>query len=399
MPSVDQNLPESRRLEEALQLVSLQMDCRLSVAEQSRLKALEAKFPREIATFQRHCGNLHSALRAMPVQPVGGSLIAAIPLAERALLANQAIGIGQPLLRRTSVRASIGAVVLTSGLLFAFLRIADNPAQNGADAVIVTAGEQNVPGAATPDDADVIPVLASDAHVLAESAFPSAADSGSVTAESLDAVRPLLQTEQWNIVVLKVSSKDRAAVTQQIHGILRSNGLRVADLNDDDSHDRSAWLGVVLTSASDSGRKFVDDAIQQGVAESADWDPSEIADASQEELIDAFRRSLQFPTKSELYHGEVYIEVSRTPASSGAPLAVTQHADGETIDVAGSDATEGVAKSMNLPTDPAPATGDVPGTSASKTVLSRSASGVTLVVFQFQPDPIHAGNVESDGRI
>ena len=116
-------------------------------------------------------------------------------------------------------------------------------------------------------------------------------------------------------------------------------------------------------------------------------------------MIDAFRRSLQFPTKSELYHGEVYIEVSRTPASSGAPLAVTQHADGETIDVAGSDATEGVAKSMNLPTDPAPATDDVPGTSASKTVLSRSASGVTLVVFQFQPDPIHAGNVESDGRI
>jgi len=398
MPSSDQNLCESPRLKEALQLVSRRLDCRLSAAEEGRLKALEVEFPRETATFQRHCGNLRSAFRAMHVQPVGGSLITAIPLAERELLANEAIGIGRPLLQRTSVRAAIGAVVLTCGLLFAFSRIADNPAQFGADAVIVAGGEQNVPGAATADDAGVTPELASDVSGLAESAFPFAADLDSVTAEGLDAVRPLLQTDQWNIVVLKVSSKDRAIAMDQIQAILRSNGLSVRGLNKESGLDKSAWLGVVLTSAPTSNQKFIDDAILQGVAESADWEPREIAEASQKELINAIRRSLNFPTESELYHGEVYVEVSRTAPSPESLAAVTHPADGDTIADAGSNAKDGNAKSFSLPADPAPAVDNVPAAPGSETVLS-NVSGVTLVVFQFQPDPMPAGNAESDGRI
>ena len=404
MPSADQNLSETRRLNEALQLVSGRLDRDLSTAEESRLKALEADFPRETAAFQKQCGNLHSALLAIPVHPVAGSLVASIPLAERELMAKRTIGKGQPLLRRTSVRATIGAAVLIGGLLFAFLTAADNSSQNSADGLLAAAKSSNSPAAASLVDADVTPVLGSDVNVLAESAFPSAADSGSattdrLTADRLDAVRPFLQNEQWNIVVLKVTSKDRAAVTQQIHAILRSNGLRIADLNDDASHDKSDWLGVVLTSASDSGRKFVDDAIQQGVAESADWDPSEIADASQEELIDAFRRSLQFPTKSELYHGEVYVEVSRISSLSGAPLAVARNSDDETVVDAGSDVRAGDATSVNHATDPGPATDNLPGTPETETGLAKIASGVTLIVFQFQPDPIPVGTVESEGRI
>ena len=398
----DQNLPEISRLEEARQLVSGRFDGVLSAAEKIHLKALEAEFPLETALFRRQCGQLGAALRGLPVQPVSGLIIAGNRLDEPESLANQANRHDRPRLRRTSVLSSIGAVILTCGLLFGLFKVIDKPVRTSLDSGVAKSRGANVSAPAageSPIDSRETSMLASSEDSLASPAIVSLSDSELPTAAGIDAVRPLLQTRHWNIVVLKVSSKDRVTAMEQIQAFVRSNGLSVPGLNEVSGQDKSAWLGVVLTSAPDSNRKFVDDAIQQGVAESADWDPREIAEASREELIDAVRRSLQFPTKSELYHGEIYFEVPRSSPSSGANPADDQPAEAMVIAAAGLNAKEALATPGKLPIDPVSDTDESRETLQTQTVLSKNASGVTLVVFQFQPDPIPAGKIESEGRI
>ncbi len=383
MTSSDQNVPKNPRLEEALKLVSERRDGRLSAADESRLKALEAIFPDETAAFRRRCGQLGSALRALPVKSVGRSLVAASRLDEAEIPAQTVRGRNRGSSWRKSSLVSVSAVVVTCGLMFGLLQLA----KMRSDTITDTVAYGVEPADATADAARALEIPAESRE--------SATSAVALTTDAVDAVRPLLQTEHWNIVVLKVSSKDRAKAMEQIQAFVISHGLSVPGLENESRHDTSAWLGVVLTSAPDSNRKFVDDAILQGVVESADWDPRRIAEASREELIDAVRRSLQFPTKSELYHGQVYLEVPREQPSVG--IART--------DAPQADAAEGGLAGVTMPatpqelSDPALATDDSPDTLQAEPMRSKSTSAVTLVVFQFQPDVVPAGIDESDGRI
>jgi len=362
----DTNPTPSDPLTRAFELVSRQIDGNLSAAESEELATVEASNGARIAEFRTGCRRLQTMLRQIPVQSVKGSLWAVPEPAE--------VNPGLTWLgSRKGVAWGSFAVVIVGCLLLAIVRPWNSQLLSDPQPTMAS----NNLNFATPQDLDrrlgessgFRAETAADAFVLAEGS------SGSLSERDF-LIQPLLESTNWNIVVVHLDEKDRDHAMQRIQSIIHEHGLRLQNATDagpsDFAHSgQTDFVGVVLTSAVSANDELVT-AIERTVTDfPVEREQRGLAETRREEIIEAVRNSLQHPTRSELHHGKVYVALS-TGGQNGSTAAGSVLADSAT------PPTSAMAR----------AAADAEGR-----VVDGPLAAVTLVVFEFRSNN---DNEESD---
>ncbi len=322
-------------LSEALQLVSRQIDGDMVMGDTLRLEVLERQFSVEMAQFRSQCVLLHQNLSGLPQRAVSGFVF-------ETCSAGSSDGPGRSIVpnrRLPMVVASIAAV-LCGCLLVVFVK------PSGLSDVGLTVATTN----------GVVE------QQLATSDKAEMGESSSVD------LQPLLSSENWNVVVVRVDQQDRDLAMQQIQTIVREHGLQ---LNDSHGNDKADWLGVILTSAVLDRDEVINDMEQELGEPSAPLTEKRVGNAGRQDIVDAVRKSFEFPTQSELHHGKVYLALPATEAD-------VQNADPSPQQDLVADANVSAINSAT----------SVESNSSSADLAARSATmtaenSVTLVVFEF----------------
>jgi hypothetical protein len=383
--------PESSKpsdLEELFELLSRQQDGDLSVEETRRLGILESAHSNATGEFRRQSGELSCLLKQIPVRSVERSLFEIPPLTPpQAIIVPDAPRISH---RSGSQRVVVGAVtsLLCAGLLFALMRKTET-----TDTAILAKAEMlhgtmearggfvgaevNVPMAAdVPLVADAMQMkIAADVppSVLMGAAAPenieSSADAlrGSAEAD----VQPLIQSDDWNVVVVRIDAEDRDQAMDQIQSIVKKAGLQ---LKGSAGHDESHWLGVVLAS-NVAGREEVVNAMEEVGASKGYVTETPPIDSQEAMFIEAARESLKHPTRSELHHGKVLVAL---PSESSA----SQHPVGSVVAATG-EPNSSKSGSFSIEPSAQPSAAVDGSLTRSAKVSAKAVSDVTLVVFEF----------------
>ena len=368
--STNHQIPPDDPLSQAYLLVSRAMDERLSVAEESELSRLEAIYPQELKSFRSQCQQLRTTMRLLPVTPVGSSLFVQPPAGAKSVSSAGAVSTAtvsaatvstaaveleihkprpfeEPQARSGAQRLVVGIVTsVLCGVLFLSLnRSPDDAASTPMMAELSPLSSENslapdrpfsletsdemmvgrISGAAAPVEspAAAAPVMEAD--------MPTLLVENSGASEDDSSIAPLIQSDNWNVVVVKVDGHDRDMVMDRIQAIVKEHGLR---LQKSAGQDQSEWLGVVLTSAVDQNSEVLTamerDLGEQSPAKGAA--DSKVAESTSLEIIAAVRESLRYPTRSELHHGRIFVAL---PTQQEAKLAIgdrleeskTQNAD------------------------------------------------------------------------
>ncbi len=131
-------------------------------------------------------------------------------------------------------------------------------------------------------------------------------------------VQPLIQSDDWNVVVVRIDAEDRDQAMDQIQSIVKKAGLQ---LKGSAGHDESHWLGVVLAS-NVAGREEVVNAMggERVGASNGYVTETPPVDSQEAMFIEAARESLKHPTRSELHHGKVLVALPSESSTSGRIL-------------------------------------------------------------------------------
>jgi len=387
-------------LDAAFLLVSRQLDEELTGQEMSQLEKLESQWPLETGSFRRQCQNLRAQLQTAPAQNITGLLFTSQP----AMVAKPEEQ--WPVRRHSRAQQLIvgtTTAILCCGLLVAVFGPVDRSAQ-----FTMASGQRSLPQRESfrdaPQPLDGIPsggtpmadslafspatraskdpenpvVLRSEMSDTA-SAIAVADDTAANTSTD-DMITPLVQSDNWNVVVVKVDGQDRDQAMDRIASIVMEHGLRLQRSN---GEGRSEWLGVVLTSA-DGASEDVVTAMENGLSESSTsrgFAESRMSPEASSKIIAAVRESLQYPTRSELHHGRIFVALPTAPLIAGsvrssgtaepAPAAAVQNrlveATSSAEAISDRKSPETLAK----------------GSSAEN--FSNTRPSVTLVVFEFPP--------------
>lgn len=358
--STNHKIPPDDPLSQAYLLVSRVMDERLSVAEESELTRLEAIYPQELKSFRSQCQQIRTTMRLLPVTPVGSSLFVQPPADAKSVSSAGAVSTAaveleihkprpfeEPKTRSGAQRLVVGIVTsVLCGVLFLSLnRSPDDAASTPMMAELSPLSSENslapdrpfsletsdemmvgrISGAAAPleSPAATAPVMEAD--------MPTLLAENSGASEDDISIAPLIQSDNWNVVVVKVDGHDRDMAMDRIQAIVKEHGLR---LQKSAGQDQSEWLGVVLTSAVDQHSEVLTamerDLGEQSPAKGAA--DSKVAESTSLEIIAAVRESLRYPTRSELHHGRIFVAL---PTQQETKLALgdrfeeskTQNAD------------------------------------------------------------------------
>lgn len=345
---------------EVFLLVSRQIDDDLSQEDLSRLTTFEEKWPLRIARFRSQCLEIRGILQSLPVCSLAGSLATPLPLVRP-----------QTARPRMGTRHLIGGI-LTSVLCAGILLLVVKPWQNNAapELAQVDFAPRNVSSM----ESEALPEVA---DMVANSVI---ADSPAEFApEAAPAVQPVIQSDNWNVVVVKVDGDDRDLAMDRIQSIVHQHGLRVQMSA---GQDRPEWLGVVLTSAG-TGREEVLNAMERGLGENsqANHPETHLAHSAPAEIIAAVRESLRYPTQSEFHHGKIFVALPpEGPTSSGQSPGLPSVPPASTAIPSGKDASESPRDDSTKRREFSPAP-------------KESSIAVTLVVFEFGGQ-----KAKSDGR-
>ena len=346
-------------LSQAYLLVSRAMDERLSVAEESELTRLEAIYPQELKSFRSQCQQIRTTMRLLPVTPVGSSLFVQPPAGAKsgstAAVSTAAVELEihkprpfEELQTRSGAQRLVVGIVTSvlCGVLFLSLnRSPDDAASTPMMAELSPLSSEHslapdrpfsletsdemmvgrIPAAAAPleSPAAAAPVMEAD--------MPTLLVENSGASEDDSSIAPLIQSDNWNVVVVKVDGHDRDMAMDRIEAIVKEHGLR---LQKSAGQDQSEWLGVVLTSAVDQNSEVLTamerDLGEQSPAKGAA--DSKVAESTSLEIIAAVRESLRYPTRSELHHGRIFValptqQVAKLSLGDRLEESKTQNAD------------------------------------------------------------------------
>jgi len=423
------NLPQNHpitanpELEEALMLTSRELDEMLTDAERARLADLESVWTNEVARFRSQSRQLRSTLQSLPQTNVQMQLWQQSELTDSQIPAPRPI-VAVP--RRGTQTLILGSVsVVICALLLMIVRAPQTDfasSERAGSSAAMSPASIAVEQDALLADSDVMVGVGGGSVVGLNAAAMTDTDSG--VAE--DSIQPLIESENWNVVVVKVEGQDRDQVMDRIQSIVHAHGLR---LQRSAGQDEPEWLGVVLTSAVEGSDEVVN-AMEQDAAHSStnftkNKDNISAKAKSSEanttkasaEIVAAVRRSLQYPTLSELHHGRVFValpteaEFKARAVRKGADRSVPSPSDNASLDKA-SKSKEAAAENA-VPAAPAPrgataglekvphsvgktpsahmkhrSEGSVPLAGAPvEKATEGSAAVVTLVVFDFGKTP------------
>ena len=388
MPEFTPQTPESPDQQALFELLSRHLDGDLGAAESERLTTLESAHREASENFRRQAGVVSCLLKGIPVCSVQTLLFEtpvittprATPVPDPAILPR----------RSGAQRVVVGAVtsLLCAGLLLAVNQRPDDagaPMLAKADRLHGTMearGESASPmdsGAMMEQgrimsDAMSMPMAADvpSNALLGAAAIANTEAAGETNNEAASAldVQPLIQSDDWNVVVVKIDGKDRDQAMDQIQSIVQKAGLQ---LKGSAGPGESRWLGVVLTS-NVVGREDVVNAMESVGASNGYVTETPPADSQEAMFIAAARESLKHPTRSELHHGKVFVVLPSSPS-----MKVNEQTVAANQQVA-------AAGSANA-TSPGPAESsavDSEGSAAkSARISAQVVPAVTLVVFEF----------------
>lgn len=411
--------PFQDQLSQAYSLLSRELDETLNVAESDELRRLEGAYPQEILAFRTACLQLRETLGSLPVKPVGKSLFVASavpaatvpgpversPAAERrtrsgaqrlilgmvtsvlcgvlvlALNRSQHDHSSEPMMADFSGAASAEQLALDRHLS---MDVGNEISASGIPAVEMPELSESskaramAPAAGIASPAKMASRVRADDRTLVESDLENSADHSSID--------PLIQSDNWHVVVVKVDGQDRDMAMDRIHAIVQEHGLR---LQKSAGHDQSDWLGVVLTSAMARSSEVLT-AMERDLGEPTPAAAESKLDTSRHaEIIAAVRESLRYPTRSELHSGRIFVAL---PTLQDAKLVAGAKSD---------SASNRPGNAASVPADPKPAAitdaADALPVQPEAVVAKRAARNqiaavaeahsasavVTLVVFEF----------------
>lgn len=383
--------PESPDQKELFELLSWQHDGDLGAAESQRLATLEYSHRDAAERFRRQAGVLSSLLKGIPIRSVDRVLFETpVPVVPRATpVPDPAV-----LPRRSGAqRIVVGAV---TSLLCAGLLLAVNRRPDTAESRMLAKAER-VHGAANVDAGTGSPidsaVMMTDVRVMSDAtpgqlagdAPPNVSPGAGATAmaeaanetqnDELSAsdIQPLIQSDDWNVVVVKIDDKDRNQAMDQIQSIVQKAGLQ---LKGSAGKEESRWLGVVLTS-NVAGREDVLNAMESVGASNGYVTVTPPADSQEAMFIAAARESLKHPTRSELHHGKVFVVLPSSPSVKGDEQMIAssqQTAAPVSANVTGPSlaGSSAVASKESL--------------AKSARISAKAVPAVTLVVFEFSEE-------------
>jgi hypothetical protein len=388
MPEFTPQTPESPDQQALFELLSRHLDGDLGAAESERFTTLESAHREASENFRRQAGVVSCLLKGIPVCSVQTLLFEtpvittprATPVPDPAILPR----------RSGAQRVVVGAVtsLLCAGLLLALNQRPDDAgapmlakadrmhgtmeARGGSgfpmdSAVMMEQGRIMSDAMSMPMAADVPPNALLGAAAIANT--EAAGETNNEAASALD-VQPLIQSDDWNVVVVKIDGKDRDQAMDQIQSIVQKAGLQ---LKGSAGPGESRWLGVVLTS-NVVGREDVVNAMESVGASNGYVTETPPADSQEAMFIAAARESLKHPTRSELHHGKVFVVLPSSPS-----MKVNEQTVAANQQVA-------AAGSANA-TSPGPVESsavDSEGSAAkSARISAKVVPAVTLVVFEF----------------
>ena len=383
--------PKSSDLQELFELLSRQLDEDLGGEDSQRLAILQAVHANAATEFRRQIGELSGRLKQVPVCSVGRLLFETPPLTRPQAIVVPEASDGPR--RSGSQRLVVGAVtsLLCAGLLFALIRrvektdtalLAQSEVLHGTIAARSGIGGA---GGVSPMAADFPPVAeaiqmktATDLspNILMGAAAPAAPADSKVSVEAIPEsgsepdVQPLIQSDDWNVVVVRIDAKDRDHAMDQIQSIAKKAGLQLKGAA---GPDESRWMGVVLSS-NVAGREEVVNAMEGVGASNGYATETPPVDSEGAMFIAAARESLKHPTRSELHYGKVFVALPSPSAVDNEKRVVV--AASEKPDSGSSETTTTEQSSL-----PSVATEDPASRSAK--VSAKAVPDVTLVVFEF----------------
>lgn len=304
MPSPQDQNPVSPEITERMQfLLSRQLDGDLASEDSSELAEIQ-----QSESLNRYLANIcqiRQHLTSLPVKPVPTNFAASIRQAILDDSANSRTsafdGTYRGWARRLIVSATIAACALG---LFIMLRPASVHDSNQV-------ALKSNPASANYESAAISDSDAVSAESLAS--LDSARQLGSLVAADLtqqEELRPFLDSDDWRIVVVQVSSKDRDAVMHDIEAIVAKNDMSIRTVVEhDDAHENR--FGVLLTSAGVDEEDFINSVVPKADAKSTNWNAQTVAESSRESFINRMQESLKTPTYSELHFGRVYVALPK----------------------------------------------------------------------------------------
>ena len=388
MPEFPSQTPQSPDQQELFELLSRQYDGDLAAAESQRLATLESDHREAAKKFRQQAGVVSRLMKRIPVRS-----------AERVLFESpvttipRAIALPDPAIlpRRSGAQRIIVATV--TSLLCAGILLAVNWRPGFDDSQMLAKTEslhQTIKaraGSASDLDSDAMMAegrrmsdatpmqMAADVRpddLLGASAIANAEAAGGTTSEySLASdVQPLIQSDDWNVVVVQIDGKDRDQAMDQIQAIVQKAGLQ---LKGSMGPDESRWMGVVLTS-NVAGREDVVNAMENVGASKGYVSETPPADSQEAMFIASARESLKHPTRSELHHGKVFVVLPSAPSAKREDRIVATNEQTAAAETPGAASPEPVETSISAAKGPV-------GKSASVSV--KAVPAVTLVVFEF----------------
>jgi hypothetical protein len=315
----DNRFDSENALEEAFQLVSRQLDEALSESELSRLAALELSNPSEIQEFRQRCLHVRSLIQTFPVTHIAHPLfdVQAATTKQKTEVRTDRRGTGK-------FYGGLLASGLCGVLILAFLKpwnLRDAPENRADSATIPSITLADAMQTTRPAATEPVATMRTEfAQVeipgrVADNDLPlDAMVAEPESAEMANSIRPLYQSDNWNVVVVKVNGQNRDEAMDQIQAIVHQHGLRLQRSGENSKPD---WLGVVLTSTVRGSNEAVS-AIEAGVGNSqTDSLPPRTTEQSEySEIVSAVRESLRHPTRSELHHGEIFVALPTAPHSA-----------------------------------------------------------------------------------
>lgn len=390
MSEIPPQTPQSPDRQELLELLSRQFDGDLAAVESQRLALLEASDREAAERFRQQVGLVSCLLKGIPVRSSERLLFEApgntTPRATR--VPDPAV---RP--RRSGAqRIVVGTVtsLLCAGLLLAVNRrqdTAESPmlakveilhgtmeARGGSpssfgEAAMMADGHMVPEAMPMPMASDVPPSVVPDVAAVASANIEAAGGVNSEDSLTAD-VQPLIQSADWNVVVVKIDGKDRDQAMDQIQSIVQKAGLQ---LKGSVEPDESRWLGVVLTS-NVVGREDVVDAMESVGASNGTVTETPSADSQEAMFIAAARESLKHPTGSELHHGRVFVVLPAAPSTNGEATSIASNEKASAAETSGAVSSETVDNSISSAKGPV---------AKSARISAKAVPAVTLVVFEF----------------
>lgn len=132
-------------------------------------------------------------------------------------------------------------------------------------------------------------------------------------------------SRDWQVVVVTVSEQKHAEVSSKLRQSIGQSGLAIQSLSDSSETDDQT-MGVLMSSADTSSELLdaLDIGFTDGVAGDiqTEWNPERIGNYDRDELLSRLTESMNTPTRSDEYFGEIFVVVptNETLVAEVAPL-------------------------------------------------------------------------------